>query len=149
MNYFSDKKFAELGDAGMREELEEVQFLNQEDVEDYINTVTALQVIQGKWKTLIIWQICSGQVRFNELRRMIPKASQKMLSQHLRELEQAGVIQRKVYPENPPKVEYSLTELGHTLEPVFEKLREWGELYRCQMSPQDASHMVSDVVTKR
>lgn len=118
----------------MRVELTEAQFLNQEDVEDYINTVTALQVIQGKWKTLIIWQICSGQVRFNELRRMIPKASQKMLSQHLRELEQDGVIQRRVYPENPPKVEYSLTALGHTLEPVFDKLREWGDRYRQNVS---------------
>jgi len=117
----------------MKEELFETQFLNKDDAEEYISMVTALQVISGKWKALIIWQICTGHVRFNELRRLIPKASQKMLSQHLRELERDGLINRRVYPETPPKVEYSLTELGQTLAPVFDMLGIWGSLYRQQM----------------
>ncbi len=113
----------------MKDDLVEVQFLNEEDKRAYINTITALGLISGKWKTMIIWQICSGEVRFNELRRLIPKASQKMLSQHLKELEKAGLINRTVYPETPPRVEYSLTELGRELEVVYEALGILGEKY--------------------
>jgi DNA-binding HxlR family transcriptional regulator len=98
--------------------------------EEYANVAATLKVIEGKWKALLIWVICEGHVRFNELRRLIPEISQKMLAQQLKELEQEGLIYREVYPETPPKVEYSLTEYGRTMEPVFEAMCDWGSVHR-------------------
>lgn len=96
----------------------------------YKDVELTLRVISGKWKALLLWQICAGHVRFNELRRLIPDISQKMLTQQLRELEDDGIVARCVYPETPPRVEYSLTEYGHTLEPIFDALCAWGAQHR-------------------
>jgi len=86
----------------------------------------SLQIIGGKWKILIIFHLSSGTKRFNELRRLIPNATQRMLTRQLRELEEHGLIERNIYPEIPPKVEYSLTELGASLNPVLKVLHNWG-----------------------
>ena len=86
----------------------------------------ALTKIGGKWKTLILWHLNGGTRRFGELQRLTPGVTSKMLIQQLRELEADGLITRKVYPQVPPKVEYSLTDLGRSLKPVLEAMCEWG-----------------------
>ena len=87
----------------------------------------ALDVVSGKWKGLILWELNQyGTRRFAELRRALPGVSEKMLAQHLRELEEDSLVQRKVYAEVPPRVEYSLTEHGRALNKALEPLGEWG-----------------------
>ncbi len=88
-----------------------------------------LDLIGGKYKALIIWHLSSGKLRFSQLRQRIPKATPKMLTQQLRELESDGLIHREVYPVIPPKVEYSLTETGSTLMPILVAMRDWGAGY--------------------
>ncbi len=91
----------------------------------------ALSVIGGKWKVIILWHLKEGGVkRFGELQRLVRGISQKMLTQELRDLEDSGLVSRKVYPVVPPKVEYSLTETGWSLKPVLEQLSDWGKEYR-------------------
>ena len=85
-----------------------------------------LQVLGGRWKTVILWHLFSGTKRFSELRRAVGGITQKMLTQQLRELETEGVVRRKVYPEVPPKVEYSVTALGASLRPVVAAMCQWG-----------------------
>ena len=87
---------------------------------------TTLGIIGGKWKLLILRELLSGASRFSELRRRLSGISEKMLAQHLRELESDGIIARRIYPEVPPKVEYSLTASGKTLKPIIDGLHEWG-----------------------
>ncbi|MBO0790010.1 MAG: helix-turn-helix transcriptional regulator [Ktedonobacteraceae bacterium] len=91
-----------------------------------------LSIIGGKWKPMIVWWLLSGTKRFGELRRLIPGVTQQMLTAQLRELEQAQVLHRHVYAQVPPKVEYSLTECGRSLEPVILQLVAWGEWYDTQ-----------------
>jgi DNA-binding HxlR family transcriptional regulator len=86
----------------------------------------ALDVIGGKWKIVILCWLRQGTHRFGELRRQIPGVSERMLTQQLRELERDGVVRREVYPEVPPRVEYSLTPFGETLRPVMDLLNKWG-----------------------
>jgi DNA-binding HxlR family transcriptional regulator len=88
---------------------------------------SALSVIGGKWKPVIARYLMLGTKRFGELRKCMPEATQKMLTQQLRELEGDGIIDRKVYHQVPPKVEYSLTTYGKTLRPVLHALCKWGE----------------------
>jgi DNA-binding HxlR family transcriptional regulator len=87
---------------------------------------TTLGVIGGKWKLLILRELFAGASRFGELRRRLSGISEKILAQHLRELESDGIIARKIYPEIPPKVEYSLTASAKTLGPIINGLHEWG-----------------------
>jgi DNA-binding HxlR family transcriptional regulator len=87
----------------------------------------ALDVVSGKWKGLILWELhAHGVCRFAELRRNLPGVSEKMLTQHLREMEADGLVHREVYAEVPPRVEYSLTEHGHTLNEALAPLGDWG-----------------------
>jgi len=95
-------------------------------------TEAALELIGGKWKGLILFYLSGETRRFNELMRLVPGVSQRMLTKQLRELEAGGVIHREVYPVVPPKVEYSLTELGQALSPVIKGLEQWGKLYMAQ-----------------
>lgn len=88
----------------------------------------AIGLLDGKWKSIILWHLLREEVlRFNELRRRIPNVTQKMLTNQLRELEEDGLITRKVYAQVPPKVEYRLSELGITLKPILFALKEWGD----------------------
>jgi DNA-binding HxlR family transcriptional regulator len=91
---------------------------------------TTLHVIGGKWKPLIIFYLLEGTKRFSELKRLLPQVTQQMLTLQLRELEQHGIVHRKVYAEVPPKVEYSLTPIGRSLTPILDLMVEWGFKYR-------------------
>lgn len=92
-----------------------------------------LDVIGGKWKGMVLYRLLEGTARFNEIRRTVPKATQRMLTLQLRELESDGVIHRKVYAEVPPRVEYSLTEFGLSLKPILLQMRDWGAQYRIML----------------
>lgn len=85
-----------------------------------------LQLIGGKYKALLLWHLSGKVLRFNELRRLVPEATAKMLTQQLRELERDGLITRTVYPVVPPKVEYALTERGESLFPILQAMYVWG-----------------------
>lgn len=87
-----------------------------------------VSLIDGKWKCVVLYHLLGKTVRFNELRRTIPSVTQRMLTNQLRELEMDGLIVRKVYAEVPPKVEYSLSPLGKTLEPILMALKGWGDV---------------------
>ena len=86
-----------------------------------------LALIGGKWKGVVLWHLLQGTLRFNEIRRRLPNLTQRMLTNQLRELETDGFVVRTVYPEVPPKVEYSLSARGRSLEPVILALKAWGE----------------------
>jgi len=90
----------------------------------------SLDAIVGKWKPIIIQHLIHKEtLRFNELKKLIPDITQRMLTLHLRELEEHDIIKRVVYPQIPPKVEYSLTEHGKTLEPLMDSLHYWGQTH--------------------
>lgn len=91
---------------------------------------TTLEVIGGRWKVLILWQLLQGVKRFSELQRALKGISQKMLTQQLREMERDRIIAREVFPQVPPKVEYSLTPHGESLRTVVEAMCEWGMMRR-------------------
>ncbi|HUW98337.1 MAG TPA: helix-turn-helix domain-containing protein [Acidiferrobacter sp.] len=88
-----------------------------------------VEVIGGKWKGVILFHLVGGTRRFSELQRLMPAVTQRMLTRQLRELEADQIIKRKIYPEVPPKVEYSLTAFGKTLTPVLHTLQTWGTEY--------------------
>lgn len=92
-----------------------------------ISVEASLEVIGGKWKCVILCHLLRGKKRTSELKRQMPNISQKMLTQQLRELEESGIINRKLYHELPPKVEYELSDYGLTLEPILHALCDWGE----------------------
>ncbi len=87
---------------------------------------SAMEIIGGKWKIVILGNLFTGVKRFGELKKLMPGITQKMLTQQLRELEQDGLLHREIYKEIPPKVEYSLTENGKSLEPILKELCTWG-----------------------
>ncbi|MFC5701494.1 winged helix-turn-helix transcriptional regulator [Cohnella faecalis] len=97
-----------------------------------------LDVIGGKWKGVIVFHLLEGKKRFNEFRRRIPGVTQRMLTLQLRELERDGVVHRKVYSEVPPRVEYSLTEFGQTLEPIIRNMKTWGDEYARRVAERQA-----------
>lgn len=88
-----------------------------------------MDLIGGRWKIIILWHLLHGTKRFSELDKLIPDITQKMLTTQLRELEEKGLVHRDVYPQVPPKVEYSLTECGHTLEQILNDLYMWSHSY--------------------
>lgn len=94
-----------------------------------IAPLAALEGIGGKWKGVTLFHLLDGVKRFNELQRDIGNVTQRMLTKQLRELEDAGLVHREVYPVVPPKVEYSLTTKGETLRPILNALKEWGEAH--------------------
>ncbi len=88
-----------------------------------------LELIGGKYKSLILWHLIEGTLRFGELRKLIPQATPKMLTQQLRELEEANLVIRTVYPVVPPKVEYELSDLGRSIKPILQVMYNWGADY--------------------
>lgn len=96
---------------------------------DHCPVEATLDLIGGKYKALILWHLSEGTLRFSELRKAITNATPKMLTQQLRELEAQQLIHREVFPVVPPKVEYSLTDLGRSLMPILVAMRDWGAEY--------------------
>ena len=97
---------------------------------------TTLTLISDKWKVLIIRDLLPGTKRFGELKKSIGSVSQKVLTSQLRQMEESGLLTRTVYPEVPPRVEYTLTELGQSLRPVLDALWNWGNNYKEKMSDE-------------
>ena len=96
---------------------------------NYCPVSATLDLIGGKYKALILWHLAGETMRFSQLHKRIPDATAKMLTQQLREMEAQNLIHREVYPVVPPKVEYSLTDLGKSLMPVLIAMRDWGAAY--------------------
>ena len=100
---------------------------------DYTNyrctVAVTLEVIGGKWKSLILWHLSFKTLRFSQLQRRLNRITQKMLTQQLRELERDGMVFRQIYAEVPPRVEYSLTERGRTVVPILQQMCQWGKDY--------------------
>lgn len=92
-----------------------------------------LSVIGGIWKPVLLFHLLKGKLRFNALCRLVPNATQRMVTLQLRELEADGIVRRTVYPEVPPKVEYELTPLGLSLEPVLLGMRSWGVAFQREL----------------
>lgn len=93
---------------------------------------TTLTLISDKWKVLILRDLMDGTKRFGELKKSIGHVTQKVLTAQLRQMEASGLLTRKVYAEVPPRVEYTLTALGYSLQPVMEAMQRWGEAYQAQ-----------------
>lgn len=91
---------------------------------------TTVQLIGNKWKLLILRNLLAGTQRFNEIRKTVPGISQKVLTENLRSMEEDGIITRKVYAEVPPRVEYSLSDLGKTMRPIIKAMEIWGTGYQ-------------------
>ena len=90
---------------------------------------TTLELIGGKYKSLILWHLINSTLRFGELQKLIPQATPKMLTQKLRELEEDNLLTRTIYPVVPPKVEYSLTDSGRSIRPILSAMYDWGAAY--------------------
>ncbi|WP_424195078.1 winged helix-turn-helix transcriptional regulator [Ampullimonas aquatilis] len=97
----------------------------------------ALKVISGRWKAIILYQLFEGAKRLSELNRLVPHISQKVLIQQLREMEEHGLVHREIYPQVPPRVDYSATPLGMSLEPILLTLCEWGRHHASELDELD------------
>lgn len=106
---------------------------------DYCATEVALEIIGGKWKLVILHNLFEGTKRFGELKRAMPHITQRMLTRQLRELEEDGLVQRKVYAQVPPKVEYTLTNTGESLKLIVQQIDEWGEWYLNHHGPKESN----------
>lgn len=102
----------------------------------------ALNVIGGKWKGVVLYHLSFSTLRFSELKRKMPGITQRMLTKQLRELEADGIVNRTIYPEVPPRVEYNLTELGKSLEPIIGELLNWGRLYKERLNENKAEEEI-------
>ncbi|WP_203335000.1 winged helix-turn-helix transcriptional regulator [Planococcus beigongshangi] len=104
----------------------------------------ALGILVGKWKPIILlYLLQEGTKRFSELKRNMPGITQKMLTKQLRELEDEDIIRRVVYPQVPPKVEYSMTDYGRSLEPILEAMHEWGEKHTEHKAKEEQNQLKS------
>ena len=97
-----------------------------------------LELIGGKWKGIILYYLLGGRLRFSELKRQIGCVTQRMLTKQLRELESSGLVNRIVYAEVPPRVEYELTDEGKSLKPIINALKKWGETHAMKLLEQSA-----------
>ncbi|UFT99966.1 helix-turn-helix transcriptional regulator [Radiobacillus kanasensis] len=105
-----------------------------EKVPEECRVENALNILVGKWKPIILLHLLQeGTKRFSELKRSMPGITQKMLTKQLRELEEEDIVERVVYPQVPPKVEYSITEYGRSLEPILEAMHDWGTKHTLHM----------------
>lgn len=99
---------------------------------------TTLMLISDRWKVLIIRDLLDGTKRFGELKRSVGSISQKVLTANLRAMEESGLLTRKVYPEVPPRAEYTLTETGYSLKPILDAMKEWGTNYKNSVGDREA-----------
>lgn len=99
---------------------------------------TTLMLISDRWKVLIIRDLLDGTKRFGELKRSVGNISQKVLTANLRAMEESGLLTRKVYPEVPPRVEYTLTETGYSLKPILDAMKEWDTNYKNSVGDREA-----------
>ncbi|WP_280264247.1 winged helix-turn-helix transcriptional regulator [Nocardia wallacei] len=114
--------------------------MSSDAVHDVCGMTVAIDVVGGKWKLHLMWVLGEGPQRFGQIRRLLDGVSEKVLAENLRHLETAGVVHREIYPEVPPRVEYSLTERGEELAAALRPLEAWGEKHRdhvlsCELSP--------------
>ncbi|MEV6390779.1 winged helix-turn-helix transcriptional regulator [Nocardia xishanensis] len=100
---------------------------------DVCGMSVAIDVVGGKWKLHLMWVLGAGPQRFGEIRRLLEGVSEKVLAENLRQLESSGVVHREVFPEIPPRVEYSLTPIGHELAAALRPLEEWGDKHRVEL----------------
>ncbi|MFJ6985894.1 MULTISPECIES: winged helix-turn-helix transcriptional regulator [unclassified Streptomyces] len=101
-----------------------------EETPDHCSVELAMEILGGRWKLAILKQLVPGSLRFGELRRALPPITQRMLTRQLRELEADGLVTRTVHREVPPRVDYTLTDVGHSLDSITEELDKWGRWYR-------------------
>lgn len=106
---------------------------------DSCGFATALEVIGGKWKTSLLWELHLGPHRFAELRRSLPGISEKVLTQQLRQMEADGLVNRRAYDEVPPRVEYSITPLGFSLNDAVTAMSAWGKQHEAWRAPREAA----------
>ena len=104
--------------------------LNEKHIIDTCGMAVALGVIGGRWKPAILCRLVNGTMRYSELKKSIAGISERMLVAQLRELEQDGILRRLVYAEVPPRVEYEITEFGHTMKPMLDAMADWGNTVR-------------------
>ena len=109
-----------------------------------------LDIIGGKWKGVILYNLLvDGTMRFNQIRRRLPAVTQRMLTNQLRELEASGLLVRTIYIQAPPRVDYSLTPLGHSLEPIVMALKAWGEAHPCRREVADTDAATPALAERR
>src|SRR5882757_9147714 len=108
--------------------------LNQKQINETCGMAFSLTVIGGRWKPAILCRLLFGPMRYGELKKSIEGISERMLVAQLRELEKDQIVQRHVYPEVPPRVEYKLTPLGHTMKPMLDAMSDWGNMHRSKMT---------------
>ena len=119
------------------------------EIQENCPVEATLDLIGGKYKALILWNLADGKLRFSQLRNKISKATPKILTQQLRELETHNLVHREVYPVIPPKVEYSLTETGRSLMPILVAMRDWGAQYMRSKNQEPCCFMmVSNPILK-
>lgn len=111
--------------------------LNERMINDTCGMAYSLSMIGGRWKPAILCRLNYGKMRYSDLKNSIEGISERMLVAQLRELERDQIVARKVYPVVPPKVEYELTELGKTMEPLLKAMSDWGNLHRRTTSVQE------------
>ncbi|WP_425295829.1 winged helix-turn-helix transcriptional regulator [Nocardia abscessus] len=108
--------------------------MNSDTDHDVCGMTVAIDVVGGKWKMHLMWVLGTGPQRFGQIRRLLAGVSEKVLAENLRQLESSGVVHREVYPEVPPRVEYSLTPLGEELAVALRPLEEWGDRHRHELA---------------
>ncbi|MCC3327614.1 helix-turn-helix transcriptional regulator [Nocardia abscessus] len=108
--------------------------MNSDADHDVCGMTVAIDVVGGKWKMHLMWVLGTGPQRFGQIRRLLDGVSEKVLAENLRQLESSGVVHREVYPEVPPRVEYSLTPLGEELAVALRPLEEWGDRHRHELA---------------
>ncbi|GAA4307481.1 hypothetical protein GCM10023149_01050 [Mucilaginibacter gynuensis] len=114
-------------------------FFNEKQMIDSCGMSYALSVLGGRWKPAILCNLSHGTMRYSHLKNIIPNISERMLVAQLRELEQAEVIRRIVYPEVPPRVEYELTDLGRSMKPMLTAMSDWGNMHRNRNAVSEAN----------
>lgn len=117
--------------------------INEKQINDSCGMAYSLSVLGGRWKPAILCRLMHQTMRYSDLKNSIEQISERMLVSQLRELEADQVVKRTVYPVVPPRVEYELTELGLSMQPMLKAMSDWGNLHRSKVNP-DASVVVSD-----